>query len=348
MVRHRLILVLVLNVSIITYAIAQTPVQALFMHDKPMELILETDIDALRQDRSEDPEYIASKLIHKLPENRAHIFDMKVKPRGGTRRFSGICDFPPLKLNFKKNSTVATEFDGQDKLKFVAQCRQNNDFENYLLEEYLVYKTYNILTDESYRVRLVHLTIKDSHDPNYILKMKGFLLEDDEALAVRLGASPHKEKVFSQDSCLQSSMDRFALFQYMIGNTDWYVTTNHNTDIFATSDQSLIPVPFDFDGAGVINTIYAKPSDMTPINSVRERFYKGNCTDPESFRQTVALFLNKKSEIYDLYLSFDALPQRIIRKSLKYYDKFYDELTTPELADIGLFNFCDSKKSFSL
>jgi hypothetical protein len=55
------------------------------------------------------------------------------------------------------------------------------------------------------------------------------------------------------------------MFQYMIGNTDWYVNTRHNIDIYQKKDGALIPVAFDFDFAGVINMPYAMPSREIPI-----------------------------------------------------------------------------------
>ena len=131
----------------------------LFESEQPLELILEADVLTLIEDKSEEPEYTQASLIQKLPGNAIIMFDLKVKPRGHTRRLSDLCDFPPLKFNLKKGQTKNTEFDGYDKFKFVSQCRQDQEFQHYVMEEYLLYKTYNILTEESYKTRLVNLTI---------------------------------------------------------------------------------------------------------------------------------------------------------------------------------------------
>jgi hypothetical protein len=313
--------------------------------NETLNLELTTDINALIHDKSEEPEYINAYLRYFSPDNEIFEFSMKVRPRGGTRRLSGYCEIPPLKFNFKKKSTTHTVFEGQDKLKFVAQCRQTEEYRQYLLEEYLLYKTYNIITEESYKVRLVNLTIIDANDPKYKIRMPGFFIEDDEGLAARLGAKIHSERVYSQDSCEQTSMNRLALFQYMIGNTDWYVRTSHNTDVFERADQALIPVPFDFDAAGVIDAIYAKPSEMIPIKNVRKRFYKGYCTDMESFHETVNLFREKKGDIYALYRSFDPLPGWILKRSLKYYDKFFQIIDDQVSINSGYFSFCEDMKT---
>lgn len=316
--------------AIYTSALAKE--SPLFQSEEPLELVLEADIKTIMNDKSEEPEYINALLLEQLPDFKINAFEIKVKPRGDTRRVTSLCDFPPLKFNFKKKQLANTVFEGQDKLKFVSQCRQNYEFRNYVYEEYLLYKTYHILTEESYKVRLVNLTIKDVKLIMPTITMTGFLIEDDKTLAKRIGARVFEDKVYNQDSCSGASVDRLSLFQYMIGNTDWYINTKHNTDIFEMKeDDSLIPVPFDFDFSGVINTIYASPSKQIPITNVRQRYFKGSCRDSEAYDSTIKLFNDKKEEIYSLYESFDYLPKSILKQSAKYFSKFYKILNNPEL-----------------
>ena len=314
----------------------------LFQSDEPLELTLETDVVALIEDKSDEPEYSPAKIIHHQEDFKINAFDIKVKARGQTRRNSDLCDFPPLKFNFIKKTLKNSVFEGQDKLKFVAQCRQQEAFDNYVLEEYLLYKTYNIITEESYKVRLVNITIRDNKLRFPEIQMIGFLIEDDKALAKRIDAKSFKEHIYSQDTCTDVSVDRFAMFQFMAGNTDWYINTKHNTDIFKNeNDSSFIPVPFDFDGAGVIKTIYAKPSNEIPITDVRKRYFKGSCRDFGAYAPTIQLFNEKRDEIYVLYSSFEYLPKYVIKKSLKYYDKFYKIINDPEIINATFFNVCN-------
>lgn len=302
----------------------------LFQDDKPLELILEVDIQSIVTNKSKEPEYISALLIQKgVNENLS--FEIKVRPRGNTRRLTNLCDFPPLKFNFKKSQLSNTVFDGQDKLKFVSQCRQEEKYQGYVLEEYLLYKTYNILTEESYKTRLVNITIKDSNQKVDDIEMSGFLIEDHESLAKRIKTKEYSEVFWSQDSCEENLVDRLSMFQYMIGNTDWYVNTRHNIDVFQSKkDQALIPVPFDFDCSGVIFTEYAQPSDQVSITDVRQRYFKGSCRDIEAFGKTIVHFNEKKEEIYALYKSFDYLPNYVIKQSLRYYTKFYKIINNPD------------------
>ncbi len=319
----------------------------LFQKKEPMQLTLITDMVAIEEDKSAEPEYISATLIEHLPANQIIMLDIKVKTRGKTRRLTDLCDFPPLKFNFKKGQVKNSDFEGQDKLKFVSQCRQEETFRNYVLEEYLLYQTYNILSEESYKTRLVNITIKDIKLRVPTISMTGFLIEDDESLAKRMHAKPYNEILHSQDSCEESALDKLSMFQYMIGNTDWYINTKHNTDIFESKENgALIPVPFDFDFAGVINTYYAKPSKEIPISHVRQRYFKGSCRDLQAYDPTLELFNSKKNEIFALYNSFEYLPKWAIKKSLRYYTKFYKIINDPESAEVSFYSACNSPYSF--
>lgn len=296
----------------------------LFSSNKPLELSLEVDIQSIINDKSEEPEYVPARLLQKGKDIDDIYYDIKVKPRGNTRRLANLCDFPPLKFNFKKSQVSNTIFDGQDKLKFVSQCRQDKKYEEYVLEEYLLYKTYNILTEESYKTRLVNITIKDSNGKARDIKMSGFLIEDQDSFAKRIGLKEYSEVFWSQDSCEENRVDRMSLFQYMIGNTDWHVNVRHNIDVFQNKkDQALIPIPFDFDCSGVIYTEYALPSNQLPIMEVNQRYYKGSARNIEDFNNTIINFNEKRDEIYALYSSFEHLPKYVLKSSLNYYSTFY-------------------------
>jgi len=315
---------------------------SLFDDDTPIKLTIVTDVVELQNDKSKDPEYIDGMLLHHMNKYKVEAFEIKVKARGGTRRLTELCDFPPLKFNFKKKKVKNTVFEGLDKMKFVSQCRQEEEFQDYLLEEYLLYKTYNILTEDSYRVRLVDIEIRDKQLRVESIQMKGFLIEDDEAFEERTASKEYEEAVYSQDSCQAQAMDILSMFQYMIGNTDWYVNTRHNIDIFQNRYGDLIPVPFDFDFAGVINTPYAVPSKEIPIKRVKQRYFKGSCRDLQAYNPVIDLFNSKKEEIFELYNSFDYLENHIINKSLRYYNKFYKILNDPALAEPSFYQACHS------
>ena len=96
-------------------------------------------------------------------------------------------DFPPLRLNFKRDNTEGTLFEGQNKLKLVAHCQDAEEqYKEYVVREYLVYKAYQLLTDKSFRVRLLKMTYVDKANEDKKMEKYGFLIESDEMLAARL------------------------------------------------------------------------------------------------------------------------------------------------------------------
>jgi hypothetical protein len=301
----------------------------LFTETEPLELVLEMDMDKVLNDKSEDPEYNPALLIQKLSDNKIQTFNIKIKARGRTRRIKDICEFPPLKLNFEKDATKNTTFEGQDKVKMVTHCRDNFDYENYAVLEYLAYKTYNTLTDYSYRVRLVRIVYRDIGKNYPDIEKSGFLIEDDDLMAKRLGGTISDKRIWSPDSCNQQSVDLFSVFQFMIGNTDWWIHKRHNVDIVAV-DEELIPVPFDFDYAGIINTPYATPSTMLPITRVVDRFFKGSCKTTESYQEVINNMNAKKSTILDIIDNTEFLNNKFKRSATRYIENSYRIINDPD------------------
>jgi hypothetical protein len=295
----------------------------LFTETEPLELVLEMDMHKVLNDKSEDPEYNPALLIQNLPDNKIQFFNIKIKARGRTRRIKDVCEFPPLKLNFEKDATKNTVFDGQDKVKMVTHCQNNFDYENYAVLEYLAYKTYNALTDYSYRVRLVRVVYRDIMQNYPDIEKSGFLIEDDDLMAQRLGGSISDKRIWSPDSCYQQAVDLFSVFQFMIGNTDWWIHKRHNVDIVALQNGDLIPVPFDFDYAGIINTPYAVPSSMLPIAQVSDRFFKGSCKTTASFGEVISLINAKKSDILKIIEESELLNKKSKKSATKYLETSY-------------------------
>ena len=59
---------------------------------------------------------------------------------------------------FNREQTPHTTFAHQGSLKLAVQCRGGQTYANYLLEEDLIYRAYNLLTDRSFRVRLARVS----------------------------------------------------------------------------------------------------------------------------------------------------------------------------------------------
>ena len=213
---------------------------------------------------------------------------------------------------------------GQEKLKLVTHCQNRRDeYEQYVVEEYLIYRMYNLLTERSLRVRLTRMTYADSGRSDAPLTKYGFLLEDDREMAARNRAVLVEQKGLAQDEIDPDNMGLVAVFEYMIGNTDWSVWGLHNVKLLEDSAGVTRAVPYDFDWSGAISPPYAKPDSRLPIESVRQRLFRGSCRSPEAFDALFEKFRAKKDAIYALYRSEPALSPKRAEQALRYYDDFY-------------------------
>jgi hypothetical protein len=198
-----------------------------------------------------------------------------------------VCKLPPIKLIFEKEAAEGTPFRGNKSLKLSTHCAGDERSEQYVIKEMLAYHIYNLVTERSFKVRALSVTYVDSADHSPDGPHFGFLVEDDSAMAKR----NHLEKLglpriqLEQLEPLESS--RFALFEYLIGNTDFAQLSGptadrccHNSVLIGENPQSkLFTVPYDFDSSGLVDAYYAVPSPVLHISSNRERVYRGFCTN---------------------------------------------------------------------
>ncbi len=123
-------------------------------------------------------------------------------------------------------------------------------------------------------------------------------------------------------------MDRMALFNYMIGNTDWSVPNQHNCKILNPHTFSATPlgiiVPYDFDYSGLVDADYAIPYEALGLESVRERRYVGICRSEETFTKALEEFVEKREEFYNIINDFPLLSDKEKLKMTRYLDQFYD------------------------
>jgi len=244
-----------------------------------------------------------------------------------------VCGFPPLRIKFNKASASYTLFHGQDKLKIVGHCRNNNSrFQQMVFQEYLIYKAYQILSPESFRVRLARVTYKDSAKEIKNLNEYVFFIEDFEKMAKRNGKIPIYKERIHQDNTMINKVTRMAVFQFMVGNTDWGVPTLHNIKMIAKTPTSRpVPVPYDFDWSSLVNAPYAVPNAKLYIESIHERLYRGYKRTPEELEFVFKEFRMKKDAFYDLYQKTNLLTEKEKKRVFNYFDEFYEIINDPKL-----------------
>ncbi|WP_255594371.1 hypothetical protein [Pontibacter sp. HSC-14F20] len=300
----------------------------LFSEDSLLRFTLVVNYQRLLKDRGDERQYHTATLSYVENSGTVVTLPLRVMVRGNRRRDATVCRFPPLMLNLiRKKMPAGTIFEGQNKLKLVTHCVG----EEYVLREYLVYKVYNLLSEESYRVRLCQVTYQDSIGRRKEEVRYAFLIEDDKAMAKRtkLKLIPGK-RIIGMEHLNQLAMARLALFQYMIGNTDWSVPYRHNIDLLAPDSLSVpTPVPFDFDYAGIVGTPYAAPPPELGIKSVKERLYRAYSFPENVHREVVNTFNAHRTPIYAVYRQCESLSKSGLRKTLGYLDEFYSIINNP-------------------
>jgi hypothetical protein len=265
--------------------------------------------------------------------------EVKLRTRGIFRLKT--CGFPPIRLDLPAKKVDDTPFAGEDKLKLVTHCQGDRSYERNLLREYALYRVFNAVTDSSFRVRLAHMTYVDPARHDTVTRY-GFLIESDTALAQRISATPvHADNVWDPMTD-PSYMTLVAVFQYMIGNTDWSVWKRHNIAIFQTTAEPrpLLAVPYDYDFSGAVNAPYAAPPEQLKLVSVRQRAYRGFCQPDSVLARVLARFRVVKDSIYAAVRAVPDLPERDVRNVLEYFDEFYKVLDNPGAVNRELVRPC--------
>jgi hypothetical protein len=302
----------------------------LFKDDELIEISLRFDLSTYFRTKPQDV-YLKANLTFHLSKSDSISRDIRLRTRGVFR--NKFCMFAPIELNIKKANFGYSDLNKISKLKLVPQCSSGRDKEDYVLREYLTYKLFNVLTDTSFRVRLLEVNYIDAEKKKKSVKQYGFFIEPAEMLAARTNSLLIKSVILNQNNIIPKIMDRLALFNYMIGNYDWSVPGQHNVVVlksknFDPTGAGLgISVPHDFDWTGLVNPSYAIPTEETGIENVRERLFRGVCRDKEVYNKELDVFLERKPEFYRVIEEFPYIEKNVKRDLIHYLDGFFDQLT---------------------
>jgi hypothetical protein len=311
----------------------------LFDSDELLSVSLRFDITRYKRKRS-DKDYFDAIITYHTSEKDSVNKNIKVRSRGNFRR--EYCDFPPLMLNFKMKDSMKGEFSRINKLKMVTQCKPGN--QEILLKEYLIYKLYNVITDNSFRVRLLRVNYINTAKQNKSESEYAFVIEPIELLARRTNSVEVTTTNLTQKNVKPEMMDRVAIFNYMIGNTDWSVPIQHNVLLFSQGksvrpDLAMI-VPFDFDFSGLVNANYASPFEGLKIKTVLERQYMGICRSEQVFINSLREFLVLKEKFYKVINEFPYLKEKPKKEIISYLDQFFRDFDQRNTIAKKLFSDC--------
>ena len=306
--------------------------QPLFENSWTIEATIKAPIGRIMQNRSEDEE-LEGTFTYKTLAGEQQELAVKVRIRGHFRADKKVCDFAPLRLNFKKKQVAGTEFAGQDKIKMVTHCQNKiRTYEQLMLKEYLTYRILSAVTENAFRVRLLRINYIDSEGKSSSRTHYAFLIEHRKKLAARVGLEPGNAEaiMFSQLDDAQTNL--VTVYSYLIGNTDFSAVLGpkkdrccHNVELFKNSNNQYVPIPYDFDFSGMVDAPYAVPNPRFNIKKVTDRRYRGLCKNNNLLESSFALFDEHHAEITAMIGNFEPL-NKVSRNQMKrYVERFYKE-----------------------
>jgi hypothetical protein len=274
--------------------------------------------------------------------------DIGVRTRGRFRRQAKICPFAPLRLNFKKSATKGTLFAGSNKLKLVTHCRdKSSKYEQALLREYLAYRIFNLMTDASFRVRLLRVKYVDTSKKNREQQTFAFLIEHDKQLAKRIGLELNEIEATEIRYLDRAHTNLASVFQYLIGNTDFSpiraaegLPCCHNYVLFGQQEGHILSIPYDFDMTGLVDAPHTEPNPRFRLRNARERLYRGRCSNNSYLDGTLQAFLERKQAIYDLLATNPHFESRSRKRTQYFFDEFFETISDPADVQRNLVKRC--------
>ena len=328
-------------------------VKPLFADDTVLDLSLSVDFDAMcRPNYDEDCQYTPTTLTYSSADGVEQIIPVEIRVRGGWRARTDNCQVPPLFVRFGLGQTEDTPFAGQGLLPLTTHCRSSKkivgigtsvsskEYEQYVLKEYLGYRIYNLLNEKSLYVRMARITYTRPDKSDNPITRFAFFTEHFDDMAARHFLERLSDKSFDYEKVDLHTFDQLALYNFMIGNTDWSVVRDRNILLVSAEDGRQYPVPFDLDMSGLVSAEYSGVSPRLDFRDPRQRYYLGFCHPETDFDSLFAEFQGKKEEIILLVGDTPGLRRSEAKKSRSYLKKFFSILESPELRRVAISEAC--------
>jgi hypothetical protein len=337
----RFVICSILMTSSVVFAQEADP---LFQSDEILQVTIEGPLSTLVKEKSKE-DYLNGYFRYTEADGTPIEFDIKLRARGNFRHDN--CDYPPVRLNFKKSQIKNTLFHKQDKLKLVVHCSIKAKYHQIVLQEYLAYRVLNALTDLSFRVRLLQITYVDTDEPRRTDPRYAFLIEHKDRLSERIDIK-QLETVDTRVVLINpEQLNLTSVFQYFIGNTDFSPIAGppgsnccHNYVLFKNPDYAISAIPYDFDQSGFVDAPYAIPNPAFRIRTVRQRVYRGRCVNNANVENSIQQFRDKREAIYALIDGQEGFDDSTRKDLTGFVDKFYKVIESPKNIERTLLKKC--------
>jgi len=310
-------------------------VSGLFRSHENLSVRLNMSIKEVKKETN-DSTFILSDISYLENDGTWHTLNTEVRARGNYRRNN--CYFPPLKIKTNKSERKETIFKDDKKLKLVLPCQNFKGSNDYVVKEYLAYRLYEIISPYHFKTRMLDIEFQEEKGgKTKTHNLKGIFIEDIDEVADRIDGRVVDRPIhpFSQGA-LASVQNAF--FQFMIGNTDFSTSAQHNEKLVYVNKE-FVPVPYDFDMSGLVNTNYSVVSvingEQLPINSVEERLYRGFKRDPVIIYQVRKQFLDNREGFFEILESIRTKFEdpKSYEESHEYLTQFFELLSDDKKFD---------------
>jgi hypothetical protein len=303
----------------------RTP-SALFAETAPLEMEIRLDIGSICPSTDKSCPDVPGEIIYRDANGSEQRLSVSIRTRG--RWKTANCTFPALFVFFTPNQTRGTIFEGENMLPLTTHCKfQSRQYERYALIEYLAYRLYRLLTENSLHARLLHITYVNTETDKSMLRY-GFFTEHFERLAARTDTVFLNEDEIDLGKTVPEQMATLALFQFMIGNLDWSAFQSHNIAQFRNPNGIITPVPYDFDYSGLVNAEYAGPptilQESLHLRSTRQRRYRGFCWPELNWPDLFEEFERVRGAVFSEVASTPGLSKAARNDVKRYLEGFYD------------------------
>jgi hypothetical protein len=250
-------------------------------------------------------------------------FDLEVTVRGKFRRRT--CTMPPLKLQFKKAGLRALGLNTHNDFKLVTHCTNDEAGQDALLREQLAYEMYNTVNPvASYRTQLLTITYINTVDGSTTTSY-AILIEDSDELEDRLGMKNSNDS-YNLPAEQINNAETLALFQYMIGNSDYGTKMVRNMKLLKDTEGTFTAVPYDFDYSGLVNASYANGLAEFNEEKVTDRTLLWDYSSAPDFNDAADHMTSLKDTLLEQVDNFDELSGSSKREITKYIKGFYKDL----------------------
>ena len=318
------------------------PNAPLFKSDAVFEATLKFNIKAVKKEKGDKAPWHAATLTYadSVATGGTRVVPLRVRTRGIWRLKN--CEFPPLRLNFANKDVKGTVWRDLDEPKLVSYCKSMASYDQFVLQEYQLYRIYRLLTPVSHQVRLMRMTYADSASGKVENTRYAFIVEDPAQMALNNGGKILNVTGATSEDLEGEPATLTYLFQYMIGNTDFSIGGLHNAELLALPNGQYLPIAYDFDFSGAIDAPYATPDPSLSITRVRDRQYRGWCQQNALVPVVAEKFKAKKDAIYALYSDKvgSLMNPKTVKETLEYFDSFYAAIATQKEIERKILRDC--------